>query len=77
MAGPTATTSLAGIRTNAPKKVTPRTKDVKKWPILCIGDNILRNVDRHVAMRGEKSVLKSLSSKDVEEVDGRTKSMKR
>ena len=40
----------------------------KKWPIVCVGDSMVKWAHRHMAMRGENSKVVSLSGKGIEEV---------
>lgn len=51
----------------APPRRVPQGGKVK-WPIVCVGDSMVRNAHRYMAMRGENSKLVSLSGKGIEEV---------
>jgi len=39
-----------------------------RWPIVCVGDSMVKYVNRHIVMRGERSKLVSLSGKGIGEV---------
>ena len=49
-----------------PSMDTPTGK--ARWPIVCVGDSMIKNIRRHMVMKGEKSQLVSLSGKGIEEV---------
>ena len=49
-----------------PPRTVPRAKG--RWPIVCVGDSMVKNAWRHMAMRGEKSKLVSLSGKGVGDI---------
>ena len=57
-------------RTEKPShpRVTPSPRKKARWPIVCVGDSMVKNVRTHMAMRGENSHLVSLSGKGIGDI---------
>ena len=51
----------------APRAAAPP-KRKARMPIVCVGDSMVKNANRHMAMRGEDSHLVSLSGKGIEDI---------
>ena len=58
----------ASDRARVAPRAAPSPRGKARWPIVCVGDSMVRNVDRHMAMRGENSQLVSLRGKGIEDV---------
>ena len=57
-----------GVETAPLSGAAPAPKGKAKIPIVCVGDSMVKNVDMHMAMRGENSQLMSLSGKGIGDV---------